>query len=50
MQAIQEITRQTAEGTRATGEAVSRLAKLAANLRQSVAGFKLPDTSFTSRG
>ncbi len=50
MQAIQEITRQTAEGTRATGEAVSRLAKLATNLRQSVAGFKLPDTSFTSRG
>lgn len=42
MKAIQDITEQTAAGTSATGEAIGRLAKLAAKLRRSVAGFKLP--------
>jgi len=42
MRTIQEITVQASHDTRATGEAISRLAKLAAELRRSVAGFKLP--------
>ena len=43
MTSIREITEQTAQGTRATGEAISRLAQLAMQLKQSVAGFRLPD-------
>jgi twitching motility protein PilJ len=43
MTTIREITEQTAQGTRATGEAISRLAQLAMQLKQSVAGFRLPD-------
>jgi twitching motility protein PilJ len=42
MVSIREITEQTAQGTRATGEAISRLAQLAMQLKQSVAGFRLP--------
>ncbi|HXG28456.1 MAG TPA: methyl-accepting chemotaxis protein [Nevskiales bacterium] len=43
MVSIREITEQTAQGTRATGEAISRLAQLAMQLKQSVAGFRLPE-------
>jgi twitching motility protein PilJ len=43
MATIREITEQTARGTRATGEAIGRLAQLAIQLKQSVAGFRLPD-------
>jgi twitching motility protein PilJ len=42
MTSIRAITEQTAQGTRATGEAISRLAQLAMQLKQSVAGFRLP--------
>jgi twitching motility protein PilJ len=40
--AIQEITERNAEGTRGTAESVEMLAKLAAELQRSVAGFRLP--------
>lgn len=43
MNVIQEITVQTAEGTEATARDISKLADLAGTLRQTVAGFKLPD-------
>jgi twitching motility protein PilJ len=43
MTTIREITEQTARGTRATGEAIGRLAQLAIQLKQSVDGFRLPD-------
>jgi twitching motility protein PilJ len=43
MTSIRELTEQTAQGTRATGEAISRLAQLAMQLKQSVTGFRLPD-------
>ena len=39
---IRELTESTAMGTRNTGEAIGRLAQLAEQLRDSVAGFKLP--------
>lgn len=42
MQVIQDITQQTAEGTRATAGNIGKLANLATELRKSVAGFKLP--------
>ena len=41
MQQIQEITSQTTEGTKQTAESVGQLNKLAEELRDSVAGFKL---------
>jgi twitching motility protein PilJ len=41
MQQIQEITSQTTEGTKLTAESVGQLSKLAEELRDSVAGFKL---------
>jgi twitching motility protein PilJ len=41
MQQIQEITSQTTEGTKLTAESVGQLTKLAEELRESVAGFKL---------
>ena len=41
MQQIQEITSQTTEGTKQTAESVGQLTKLAEELRDSVAGFKL---------
>ena len=41
MQQIQEITSQTTEGTKMTAESVGQLTKLAEELRDSVAGFKL---------
>ncbi len=39
---IRELTERTAIGTRNTGQAIGRLAQLAEQLRDSVAGFKLP--------
>ncbi len=43
MQAVRDISTQTAEGSAATSSSVSKLAALAAQLRKSVAGFRLPD-------
>jgi twitching motility protein PilJ len=43
MTIIQEITMQTSQGTNETAAAIERLAKLANDLKTSVAGFKLPD-------
>ena len=43
MNVIQDITVQTAEGTRQTAKSVSELVQLAAELRRSVSGFKLPE-------
>ena len=40
--AIQDITKQTSQGAGNTAESVGNLAKLAADLRRSVANFKLP--------
>lgn len=42
MTAIQDITKQTSQGAGNTAESVGNLAKLAADLRRSVANFKLP--------
>lgn len=42
MSVIQEITTQTAEGTRQTAASVGTLAELAEELQRSVAGFRLP--------
>lgn len=44
MGVIQEITTQTASGTLATAASIGQLAELAIELRDSVAGFKLPGT------
>jgi len=43
MQVVREISTQTAEGSSATATSISKLAALAAQLRKSVAGFRLPD-------
>jgi twitching motility protein PilJ len=43
MSVIQEITTQTADGTRQTAASVGTLAELADELQRSVAGFRLPD-------
>jgi twitching motility protein PilJ len=43
MQVLREISSQTAESTTATSASIGKLAELAAQLRQSVAGFRLPD-------
>lgn len=43
MNVIQEITTKTTAGTMATAHSVGNLADMAANLRESVSGFKLPD-------
>jgi twitching motility protein PilJ len=42
MSVIQEITTQTTEGTNHTAESIGTLAELADDLRESVAGFRLP--------
>jgi twitching motility protein PilJ len=44
MNVIQEITSQTSAGTGATASAIGNLAEMAIKLRESVAGFKLPDS------
>ena len=43
MNVIQEITSKTSEGTNQTASSIGNLAELADELRQSVAGFRLPD-------
>jgi twitching motility protein PilJ len=43
MQVVREISAQTAEGSAATSSSIGKLAALAAQLRKSVAGFRLPD-------
>jgi len=43
MNVIQEITNQTSEGTQNTATSIGKLAELADELNNSIAGFKLPD-------
>jgi twitching motility protein PilJ len=43
MQVVREISTQTAEGSTATTASIAKLAALSAQLRKSVAGFRLPD-------
>jgi twitching motility protein PilJ len=43
MQVVREISTQTAEGSTATSTSIAKLAALAAQLRKSVSGFRLPD-------
>ena len=43
MQVVREISSQTAEGSTATSTSIAKLAALSAQLRRSVAGFRLPD-------
>jgi len=43
MNVIQEITSQTSAGTTATANSIGHLADLANQMRNSVAGFKLPE-------
>lgn len=45
MNVIQEITSQTSSGTNQTAESIGNLAAMAAELRESVAGFKLPEST-----
>ncbi len=49
MNVIQEITSQTSAGTSATATAIGNLAHMAIKLRESVAGFKLPEELNRSR-
>ncbi|GAC1308160.1 MAG: hypothetical protein NVSMB10_14210 [Steroidobacteraceae bacterium] len=44
MQVVREISTQTAESSTATAASISKLAALSAQLRKSVAGFRLPDS------
>jgi len=48
MNVIQEITSQTSAGTNATAKSIGTLAELASELRESVAGFKLPEEAGAS--
>jgi len=43
MQVVREISSQTAEGSTATSTSIAKLAALSAQLRQSAAGFRLPN-------
>ena len=43
MQVVREISSQTAEGSTSTSMSIAKLAALSAQLRKSVAGFRLPD-------
>ena len=45
MQVLREISSQTAESTTATSDSIGKLAELAAQLRKSVTGFRLPEGS-----
>ncbi len=47
MNVIQEITTQTSAGTSATAQSIGNLAAMALDLRESVAGFKLPEEDTT---
>ena len=51
MGVIQEITNQTAQGTGQTSQSIESLARMAEQLRETVAGFKLPEGEYpdTSR-
>ncbi|MTI14978.1 methyl-accepting chemotaxis protein [Sansalvadorimonas verongulae] len=44
MNVIQEITTQTSSGTNATARSIGNLADMAGDMRESVSGFKLPET------
>jgi twitching motility protein PilJ len=46
MEVLQAINKETANSTSATTESIRKLAELAAQLRQSVAGFRLPDAGY----
>ena len=46
MNVIQEITSQTSAGTTATAQSIGNLAEMANQLRESVAGFKLPEVGY----
>ena len=48
MNVIQEITSQTSAGTNATARSIGNLANMASGMRQSVAGFKLPESPVDS--
>ncbi|ASP38176.1 chemotaxis protein [Bacterioplanes sanyensis] len=48
MNVIQEITSQTSAGTTATAKSIGNLAEMANQLRESVAGFKLPESEMES--
>jgi hypothetical protein len=45
MQVLREISTQTAEGTTGMSQSIGKLADLSAQLRKSVAGFRLPETA-----
>jgi twitching motility protein PilJ len=45
MQVLREISTQTAEGTTGTSQSIGKLADLSAQLRRSVSGFRLPESS-----
>ncbi len=44
MSVIRQITSQTSEGSNSTAQSIGELAQMANEMRQSVAGFKLPET------
>jgi twitching motility protein PilJ len=50
MQVVREISSQTAEGSTATSTSIAKLAALSAQLRKSVAGFRLPDYGNAAAG
>ena len=45
MQVLREISTQTADGTTATSQSIAKIADLAAELRNSASGFRLPGTA-----
>jgi twitching motility protein PilJ len=47
MTVVQQITSQTADGTEQTTQSIETLARMAEQLRQTVARFKLPDDEAT---
>jgi len=49
MNVIQEITSQTSAGTNATAQSIGHLAEMAIDLRNSVAGFKLPEEARSNK-
>ncbi|MGI9246978.1 MAG: methyl-accepting chemotaxis protein, partial [Steroidobacteraceae bacterium] len=50
MQVLREISSQTAESTTATSASIGKLAELAAQLRRSVAGFRVPGATAAGQG
>jgi twitching motility protein PilJ len=50
MNVIQEITSQTSAGTSATAQSIGNLADMALDLRESVAGFTLPEEASNDEG